>query len=561
MRTVFFLIVVILTFSAILSGQTTITGTLVGHDGKPMVKGHVHLFKLGQSKLISSVEAAKDGSYKITSDQNGPFLAQYTGVHHLSENVLVFTEQPTEQHIDVRLVTHTYPTEITSVKIMGDFNNFNFSTAQEMTKQSDGTFTAEFETKGERFRYQLFGIAGSRSINGTQSEDFEYDGGGDYRSVVTPKDGKVRIVFDPKKLVRSEAQPSVRFADRSSSIAKAAEAYRSWVQRREKFQQAVTEHREAGKEMKDFTYDPSADLKQLSEQRAKEKDPVVKQLLLLSQIELSSIARPANPASMAELIGEAIQDIPSSSLIWSISPSLIMTIQSVALTQAPTGGLPPERKEKLQAYIDEFLENNPDTQGRAMVVFNMLMSARFRNDQQATTKYYDLLMTKFGDTPMAKMAKERLSPNSKIVVGNTVPSFSLASMDDPKKTYTNESFKGKIVLIDFWAVWCGPCIGEMEYLHKAYEKFKSKNFEILSLSFDPKPEDVVKFRKDKWKMPWHHVFLENGFEHPLSKEFEVIGIPKPILVDGNTGKILAMEGELRGENLDRTLSKFLGEAR
>jgi hypothetical protein len=101
----------------------------------------------------------------------------------------------------------------------------------------------------------------------------------------------------------------------------------------------------------------------------------------------------------------------------------------------------------------------------------------------------------------------------------------------------------------------------MEHLHKAYEKFKSKNFEILSFSFDAKPEDVVKFRKDKWKMPWHHVFLEKGFEHPVAKEFEVIGIPKPILVDGNTGKILAIEGELRGQNLEKTLSKILGESR
>lgn len=223
MGTAFAFTAVVLSFSLIAVGQTTITGRLLGSNGEPMVKAHVHLLKLGDSKALASVEADRSGGYKISSDHNGPFLVEYTGVDHLSESVLLFTEKPLQERIDVRLATHRYPAEIVSVKIIGDFNDFDFGKAQEMTKQPDGTFVAEFETKAEKFRYQVLGIAGSRSVNGTQSDDFEFDGGGDYRSAVTPKKGKVRIVFDPNLLPRSKAQASVKFANPLASIAKAAE--------------------------------------------------------------------------------------------------------------------------------------------------------------------------------------------------------------------------------------------------------------------------------------------------------------------------------------------------
>jgi len=96
----------------------------------------------------------------------------------------------------------------------------------------------------------------------------------------------------------------------------------------------------------------------------------------------------------------------------------------------------------------------------------------------------------------------------------------------------------------------------MKNLHAVYEKFKDKNFSILSISFDQKSEDVVKFRKEMWRMPWLNAFLEDGFRSELAKKFEVVGIPKPILV-GPKGLILDEGFTLRGEALDRTLSRYL----
>jgi thiol-disulfide isomerase/thioredoxin len=151
-----------------------------------------------------------------------------------------------------------------------------------------------------------------------------------------------------------------------------------------------------------------------------------------------------------------------------------------------------------------------------------------------------------------------LMPNPRAVAkGKPVPEFSVKLMNTGE-TVSNTSLKGKTYMIDFWAVWCGPCRGELPGLHAAYEKFKSK-ITVLSLSFDRTPTDVEKFRANPaTPMPWLHTFVEKGFESDLAKTFEVRGIPKPILVDAN-GIIAATDSELRGENLQKTLARVVGD--
>ena len=124
-------------------------------------------------------------------------------------------------------------------------------------------------------------------------------------------------------------------------------------------------------------------------------------------------------------------------------------------------------------------------------------------------------------------------------------------------TYRPADFRGRYLLIDFWAVWCGPCRAEMNHLHQAWEKYKDKGLALLSVSLDPRREDVAKYRSGKWPMPWLHAFADGGPANPAARAFEVIGIPKPVLV-GPDGTIVAVEEELRRERLDGTLARVLG---
>ena len=187
---------------------------------------------------------------------------------------------------------------------------------------------------------------------------------------------------------------------------------------------------------------------------------------------------------------------------------------------------------------------------------SLLMNAKMANDEKNLKLYYEVAVKYFGDTPIGKSVKERFSPVIKIAVGKAVPAFKVKSFEDTTIFITNETFKGKVYLLDFWATWCGPCVGEMDKLHKAYDKFKSKNFQILSLSLDRKSEEITKFRGDKWKMPWLHTFVTN--DKKVTDAFEVIAIPRPLLID-EKGMIVAMDADLRGDQLEKTLAKYLGE--
>jgi thiol-disulfide isomerase/thioredoxin len=195
---------------------------------------------------------------------------------------------------------------------------------------------------------------------------------------------------------------------------------------------------------------------------------------------------------------------------------------------------------------------------RAAFLYMALSKAHNQGDTQTVERLYARLQRDYADTDYLQWAiGEGIAPDRKIQKGKAVPDFRFASLDD-STVITPEKMKDQVYLIDFWGTWCGPCVGEMKWLHDAYNKYKSRGFTIISVAIDDTPQAIAKFRKSTWPMPWFNVLLEGGIDGPLAKSFEVAGMPKPILI-GKDGQILAEEKELRGEELDKTLSRILGQ--
>ncbi len=116
-----------------------------------------------------------------------------------------------------------------------------------------------------------------------------------------------------------------------------------------------------------------------------------------------------------------------------------------------------------------------------------------------------------------------------------------------------EKMKDKVILVDFWATWCGPCVAEMPNVIAAYEKYKDKGFEIVGISLDDDKAAVEKFIADH-KMAWPQYFDGKGWENELAQHFGIRSIPATFLV-GKGGKIVA--SNLRGPALEAGIEEAL----
>ena len=125
--------------------------------------------------------------------------------------------------------------------------------------------------------------------------------------------------------------------------------------------------------------------------------------------------------------------------------------------------------------------------------------------------------------------------------------------------FDQKTLAGKVVLVDFWATWCGPCVAEIPNVMEQYKKYHDKGFEVVGISLDEDREALEKFVADQ-QVPWPILFEKSegdGWQHPLATYYGISGIPTVILI-GRDGNVITLNA--RGEKLGEELAKLFPNA-
>ena len=172
--------------------------------------------------------------------------------------------------------------------------------------------------------------------------------------------------------------------------------------------------------------------------------------------------------------------------------------------------------------------------------------AQAPNDRSVLQKLAEI-HKKLGNTELAKEYQQKVQPVLPLI-GKPVPDFSATDLDG--NSISLQDYHGKVVLLDFWAVWCIPCLEEMPNVKKVYANYKDKGFDIIGINLD---DNEVKLRSylKKNKILWRQVFSGKGPLSPIAQQYNLPGIPASWLI-ARDGTLISHQA--RGDALEQLVA-------
>lgn len=228
----------------------------------------------------------------------------------------------------------------------------------------------------------------------------------------------------------------------------------------------------------------------------------------------------------------------------------LASVMAIKARHESDDGLEPTAMPAVEQYMKDF----PGDEGAIDLLQELALTAELAGKLEPARQAYSLIQQHFpkhetGQAVPAMLRRLELVGNSIQVSGPTL---------DGKK-YSLTDYTGKVVLVDFWASWCPPCIVEMPQVREVYTKYHAQGFEIVGIPLD-EDEETLRFFVNKMEMTWPQIFHKEtekrGFDHPIAVHYGMNAIPMFFLID-RQGKVISTT--VRSTNLEQKVKEALAK--
>lgn len=409
-----------------------------------------------------------------------------------------------------------------------EFDGLGFNQIQSTTKNEEGEFVFKVKANEKLFRYVGIEV-------------------GKFKSILLGDESKVVLKGDCKSFNRANATEGLNFEYNTmmNQIRSNTNTEKGIATRFAKSFRDATKKEALTKEFAAL----DAKKKELIETYTK-KDKWLGEVAKLYTYYSYQNSGTAQPNELMYFGNEYFAQADLKSNAYDNMPLLFDVFNKFSTTLTKVRGLPVAELEKfLVLNLDKITENS---NAQKMALGGVLSGLRSANNPLFIPFAKKYLNQFCEDSNACQSLKSQIKNAESFLVGAEAPDFTMMNLDGEPVSLSD--FKGKVVLIDFWASWCGPCRKDNPHVVELYKKYKADGFEILGVSLDK--------TKDRWEqaiakdnLTWTHVSDLKGWQNAVAQMYSVKSIPHTVLLD-EEGKIIARK--LRGPQLDQKLASIFG---